>query len=73
MELISDIGELPIKEVLEAHPRIGEILGRYEIGCTDCSIGTCLLKEVVKVHFLGDEVEAKLESEINDYLRAQGG
>ena len=68
MELIGNLGERPIKEIIDEHPKIGEILGKHEIGCIDCSIGTCQFKEVVKVHFLGDEVEKQIEKEVNEYL-----
>ena len=68
MELLDGIGERPIKEVIDEHPKIGEILAKYEIGCIDCSVGTCFFKEVVSVHFLGDEVEGQIEKEVNEYL-----
>ena len=68
MKLHDNLEERNIKEVIAAHPQIGEILDRYGIGCTKCSIGTCLLKDVVGVHFLGPETEAKIEDEINGYL-----
>ena len=68
MELVGGIGERPIKEVIDEHPKIGEILNKYEIGCIECTIGTCHFKEVVKVHFLGDEVEKQIEQEVNAYL-----
>ena len=68
MELLGDIGERPIKEVIDEHPKVGEILGKYEIGCIGCTIGTCQFQEVVKVHFLGDEVEKQIEKEVNEYL-----
>ena len=68
MQLINDMGKRNIREVIEEHPRIGEILESYEIGCTKCTIGTCQLKEVVKVHFLGKEIEDRIEMEINEYL-----
>lgn len=68
MKLHNDLGDKPIKEVIEAHPKIGEILNRYEIGCLECSIGTCFLKDVVTVHVLGDAVEGQIEKEINAYL-----
>ena len=68
MKLLGGIGERSIKEVIEEHPKVGEILGNYEIGCIECSIGTCQFKEVVKVHFLGDEVEKQIEKEVNEYL-----
>jgi len=68
MQLKDDMGNKPIKEVIEDHPRIGEILKKYEIGCLECSIGTCFLKDVVTVHVLGDAIEAMIEKEINEYL-----
>jgi len=68
VELPGDIGETPIIDVIKEHPKIGEILGNYEIGCIECSIGTCQFKEVVKIHFLGDEVEKQIEKEIKEYL-----
>ncbi len=68
VELLGDIGERPIKEVIDEHPKVGEILGKYEIGCIECTIGTCQFQEVVKVHFLGDEVEKQIEKEVNEYL-----
>jgi len=68
VELIGGMGEMSIKEVIDEHPQIGKILAKYEIGCIECSIGTCQFKEVVKVHFLGDEVEKQIEEEVNAYL-----
>ena len=70
MNLRNDLGNQPIKEVIETHPRIGEILNKYEIGCLECSIGTCLLKDVVAVHALGDAIETMIEKEINMYLES---
>jgi hypothetical protein len=68
MKLDKDMGNRPIKEVIEAHPHIGDILKKYEIGCLECSIGNCFLKDVVTVHVLGDAIEAMIEKEINEYL-----
>ena len=69
MKLRNGLGNREIIKVINEHPKIGEILARYEIGCIECSIGTCLLKDVVAVHFLGDETEAKIEKEINAYIK----
>jgi len=71
MKLRCDIGSKNIKEAIQAHPRIGEILDRFEIGCTKCTVGTCLLQDVVSVHFLGAEAEGRIEQEINGYLQGQ--
>ncbi len=73
MKLVNEIGNRQIIEVIKEHPRIGEILDRYGIGCTACSIGTCLVENVVAVHVLGDETEAVIEKEINAYLEGSAG
>lgn len=70
MKLLHNVGNKQIIEVIKGYPAIGELLDKYEIGCINCSIGTCLLKDVVSVHFLGDETEARVEKEINDYLES---
>ena len=57
MQLNKGIGTRQIKDVIEEYPEIGRILDKYAIGCIKCSIGTCLLQDVVSVHMLGEAVE----------------
>ncbi len=71
MILKNGIGDKAIEEVVKDHPRIGEILNDFEIGCVTCSVGVCLLKDVVAIHSLGDEIEGQIEKQINDYLDQQ--
>jgi hypothetical protein len=71
MNLPSVIGEQAINKVIEEHPFIGEILEKYDIGCVTCGVGICLVKDVVSIHALGDEIETRIEQEINDYLKTQ--
>lgn len=68
MQLPQGIGEQAINKVIEQHPAIGAILSRYDIGCVTCGVGICLVKDVVSIHALGDEIEANIEKEINAYL-----
>ena len=68
MEFKSDLGSKAIQDVIAEYPGIGEILNRYDIGCVTCKVGICLLKDVVSIHGLSKEDEAKIETEINDYL-----
>ncbi len=68
MKLPSEIGEQAINTTIEKHPVIGEILQKYDIGCVTCGVGICLVKDVVSIHALGDDIEAKIEQEINAYL-----
>ncbi|MBS4021020.1 MAG: hemerythrin domain-containing protein [Dethiobacter sp.] len=49
-----------IKEVISEFPEVGQILEDFEIGCTPCLVGTCLLKDVVEIHALPPDQEAEL-------------
>jgi hypothetical protein len=69
MEFDDGLGSMAIQEVLAAYPGIGGILARYDIGCVTCKVGICLLKDVVAIHGLAKEDEARIEAEINDYLK----
>lgn len=72
MQFANDIGNQAIQDVLGTYPEIGEILARYDIGCITCKVGICLLKDVVSIHGLSKEDEAKIEQEINHYLKTKG-
>ena len=49
----------PIKDLIGRFPALGMILEDYAIGCVPCSVGTCLLRDIVEIHNLspGDEEE----------------
>ena len=68
MELDNEFGSTAIQEVITRHPAIGEILQRFDIGCVTCKVGICLLKDVVSIHGLSKDDEAKIAEEINSYL-----
>ena len=72
MNFINGLGEKSIQDVMQTYPEIGGILSRFDIGCTTCKVGICLLKDVVSIHGLSKEDEAKIESEINEYLALKG-
>lgn len=69
MNLSNNLGEVAIQDVVKSHPRIGEILNDFDIGCVGCGVGICLLKDVVAIHALGEEIEERIEKQINDYLK----
>ena len=72
MELTGKLGEMAIQDVILSYPEIGGILARYEIGCVTCKVGICLLKDVVAIHGLSKEDDAKIEREINELLTMKG-
>ncbi|NJD61957.1 MAG: hypothetical protein FIA93_04465 [Deltaproteobacteria bacterium] len=50
----------PIKEVINRFPPVGAILEEFGIGCVPCSVGTCLLGDVVEIHNLSPADEDDL-------------
>lgn len=72
MEFKDGIGDKAIQDVITEYPEIGEILNRFEIGCVTCKVGICLLKDVVSIHGLSKEDEARIEQEINQHLTSKG-
>lgn len=68
MELKNNLGTTAIQDVIAKYPEIGEILQRYDIGCVTCKVGICLLKDVVSIHGLSKDDEARIEQEINGFL-----
>ncbi|MBT0664581.1 hypothetical protein KI809_09745 [Geobacter pelophilus] len=72
MELNNGLGDKAIQDVMQSDPKIGEILARFDIGCTTCKVGICLVKDVVAIHGLAKEDETAIETEINEYLARKG-
>lgn len=72
MNFSNELGNKAIQDVMQNYPEIGEILTRYDIGCTTCKVGICLLKDVVSIHGLSTEDEANIEKEINEFLVTKG-
>lgn len=72
MNFNNGLGDTAIQDVMQRYPKIGEILAGYDIGCTTCKVGICLLKDVVSIHGLSTEDEAKIEQEINNHLTTKG-
>ena len=54
----------PVKELIGRHPAAGLILDAFGIGCVPCSVGTCLLGDIVEIHGLSPEDESALLSRI---------
>jgi hemerythrin-like domain-containing protein len=58
----------PIKEMIERFPVVGRILDEYGIGCVPCSVGTCLLSDIVEIHNLSVDAERELFGRIASVL-----
>ncbi len=49
-----------IKEIINEFTEVGKILDEYGIGCAPCSVGTCLLKDIVEIHNLPADEEQQM-------------
>src|SRR3989338_2339818 len=53
-----------IKDIINQFPEAGKILDKYGIGCTACSLGSCLFKDIIEIHNLAPDAEVELMYEI---------
>ncbi|MEE9121580.1 MAG: hemerythrin domain-containing protein [Syntrophobacteria bacterium] len=53
-----------IKEVIDQFPEVENILNEYDIGCAPCTVGTCLLKDIVEIHNLPADREQEMMTRI---------
>ena len=49
-----------IKDIINQFPEIQDSLNEYNIGCAPCSVGSCLLKDIVEIHNLPPEEAQEL-------------
>ncbi len=65
--------DMGVKEVIQQFPIVGEILIRYGIGCVPCTIGSCKLAEVVRIHTLPPREETEMMALIRQAIGASEG
>lgn len=53
-----------IKEMIDEFPAVEKILDEYGIGCGPCSVGTCLLKDIVEIHDLPVDKEQEMMTRV---------
>ena len=53
-----------IKEVIDEFPEVEKVLDEFGIGCGPCSVGTCLLKDIVEIHDLPADKEKLMMAKI---------
>ncbi|MCL2335589.1 MAG: hemerythrin domain-containing protein [Endomicrobia bacterium] len=54
-----------IKEVIRKFPKVGELLAAYGVDCVTCSVGTCLLKDVLDIHNFPQDKKKTIMSQID--------
>ena len=62
----------PIKEVITRFPEVGRILEEYQVGCVPCSVGTCLLKDVIEIHDLPEDRAQDMMTRIARVIDPEG-
>ena len=57
-----------IKEIITEFPKIEGILDEYSIGCGTCGEGLCLLKDILEIHYLEEDLETELMARISQVI-----
>jgi len=57
-----------IKEIITEFPEVEKILDEFEIACSTCGEGLCLLKDIVEIHYMEEDVEAELMARISNAI-----
>jgi len=52
-----------IKDIIIDFPQVANILEDYGIGCGPCTVGVCLLKDILDIHKMAPEKEQELMSQ----------
>ncbi|WP_309493630.1 hemerythrin domain-containing protein [Candidatus Hecatella orcuttiae] len=55
---------MEVKEVISKFPEAARVLDEYNIGCTVCNAGSCLLKDIVEIHSLSSDEEQELMAKL---------
>lgn len=61
-----------INGIISEFPEVGNFLDSYGIGCITCKTGTCLLKDIVKIHYLPKEEELEVMEGIKEIITSGG-
>ena len=57
-----------IRDVIAEFPGVEKVLSEHGIGCADCAVGTCLLRDIIDVHGLSVEQERDVMREIAAFI-----
>lgn len=60
--------EKQMKDLIEEYPALNDVLAEYDIGCGPCSIGICLLKDIVEIHKMEKKKEEELMARITEVI-----
>ncbi len=62
---------MEIKKVITEFESVGTILNEYGIGCVTCSVGTCLMKDIIEIHNVPKNIEAEMMKKVEAVLNNQ--
>lgn len=57
-----------IKDVMQQYPGVGKVLEENNIACVSCSVGTCLLQDIIEIHNLSPDEEHEVMTSIAQVL-----
>jgi len=63
--------DMPIKEVMFGMPKVGELLAAYGVGCITCTVGTCLLRDVLDIHNFSEDKKKVIMSQVDKIIAGE--
>ena len=58
----------PIRDIIDTHPKVLEVLKDFDLPCQTCTDQNCLLKDIAENENLPMEKEMKFLSEISEAI-----
>ncbi len=65
---MKDLLNRNIKDIIRENPALKAVLAEFSIGCTECSLGSCQLKDIVEIHNLSADQELRLMRRIAEVV-----
>ena len=63
--------ETPINELVAKHPKVVEFLETNKVFCVECSVGTCLVKDIFAIHNFSKEDQKEMIEQIKMLINGE--
>jgi len=67
-----DYLEENIKDLIEKYPKLVPLLDKFDVGCVNCNLATCKLKDIIDIHNLSKKDETILITNIFKVIDPSG-
>lgn len=58
----------PISEVVKEYPIVGDFLLANDVDCVNCSVATCLVKDILEIHNFSKETQVEMQEYMQELV-----